>query len=335
MLCTYVRMIFPPDGVEVKMDGAGLYTLLSSRLQDSAPHRLPSSARLQDSGLHRLPSSSRLDPSLLKQAERITGPERCDSTSSVESRSSRASAKHGRRSKTYPRKRSAMEGEGAGSGEEEEEEGGGGTTNSLSISVDWGALPSSISISHSNTPTATSSSERGFSFPPTEEVESERRDEEDSPTLVSLPLVYSARADTEENSNSSFSEVCQGTNSLKPGSEFHRQKSSASDSGGFNPVISEGQKPTPSENESNSPKLTVTSSGVTPHKPACSDSSNNGNGRSHPQKSMTSGSLTVESSGVSSCLLKVKTQSLTVETKPVTMMANEVTPIIVWIVQCW
>ena len=91
--------------------------------------------------------------------------------------------------------------------EEEEEE----RADSLSISVDWGALPSNLSISNgslSSTPTVPSAGTGGaggggggsFSFAPVTPagggMEGEEEGKEPSPTLVSLPLMYSARADT-------------------------------------------------------------------------------------------------------------------------------------------
>lgn len=156
-----------------------------------------------------------------QQALTRLAPERCDSTSSVDSHSStsrreggeKGSSKHARKpQQVFSSARKVTEGE-----DEEEEDGGerkDGKTDSLSISVDWGALPSSMSISNgsrSNTPTTAPTG--GFTFT-SEAAEGEGK--EASPTLVSLPLLYSARADTAENPTTAYSGGTSGSNPQKP-----------------------------------------------------------------------------------------------------------------------
>lgn len=128
--------------------------------------------------------------------------ERSDSTSSIDSHGSisrkdageRVVSKHGRKPQhVYPSGRKTTGGGGEEEEEDEEEEDGRPKrAKSLSISVDWGALPSHMSLSGGNTPTAAPAG--GFSFA-SETVEGKGKGKAVSPTLVSLPLVFSARAD--------------------------------------------------------------------------------------------------------------------------------------------
>lgn len=143
--------------------------------------------------------------------------ERSDSTSSVDSHGSvsKKEGKHSRKPQqvyTFSKKREEAEGGvftfGQKTMEEEEadgEERGEGSgkeehADSLSISVDWGALPSGMSISSggsslSNTPT-TAPAGGGFTFPAKGKGEGKGKGKgkATSPTLVSLPLLYSAHA---------------------------------------------------------------------------------------------------------------------------------------------
>jgi hypothetical protein len=138
-------------------------------------------------------------------SSKLTPTERSDSTSSVDSHATRkegvgekGGVKHARKAqpvfvfgqKTTTEKEEGKKGLERGSGKSER-------ADSLSISVDWGALPSGRN-SLSNTPTTAPAG--GFTFP-AKEVEAEGKDV--SPTLVSLPLHFSARAsDTGESSSS-------------------------------------------------------------------------------------------------------------------------------------
>ena len=124
--------------------------------------------------------------------------ERSNSTSSVDSHGSaskkeeRGAGKHGRKPQqvfTFGRKESEGGEKGEGKGER---------ADSLHISVDWGALPSTGKSSGSLSNTPTTAPTGGFTFPA---KEAEAEGKEASPTLVSLPLLYSARA-TESSSDS-------------------------------------------------------------------------------------------------------------------------------------
>lgn len=137
-------------------------------------------------------------------SSRVGPVERSDSTSSVDSHSSASKKEAGKHSRkpqqvfTFGRKESSE-------GGEKGEGGKGERADSLNISVDWGALPSaskSLSNSGSLSNTPTTAPTGGFTFPA---KEAEAEGKEASPTLVSLPLLYSARAaDSTESTSSAF-----------------------------------------------------------------------------------------------------------------------------------
>lgn len=131
--------------------------------------------------------------------------ERSDSTSSVDSHSSvsrrdageRVVGKHGRKPQqvysSSGRKLTGGEEDEEGEEEDEEEEevkSKPKRANSLSVS---GALPSNMSISGGSTPTTAPAG--GFNFASKTAAESKGKGKAATPTLVSLPLLYSARAD--------------------------------------------------------------------------------------------------------------------------------------------
>ena len=160
---------FCADEARRRSDGSGQYTPLSR--QESSDSHHGTFGRLSTAAMGRVGAAV----------------ERRDSVSSIESRSSvseRSGSKHSRKSQQVH--------SGRKSGEESR-----GRSDSLSISVDWGALPCTVSLSngggglpHVDTPSGHAHTGDDVGVSGQEAAPS---------TLVSLPLLYSARADSAEN----------------------------------------------------------------------------------------------------------------------------------------
>lgn len=144
-------------------------------------------------------SRRRGEGSVEPQQPKRLAPERCDSTSSLESRSSasgregsgreRVTTKHSRKQQQQIKKLVLEEERG------EVREGRGVADSSLSISVDWGALPSNVGISNGEYSHALSSAPSFHSGNTGKEWAEEEEEEMTPSTLVSFPLLYSARMD--------------------------------------------------------------------------------------------------------------------------------------------
>ena len=121
--------------------------------------------------------------------------ERCDSTSSMESRSSILSGKDSTEKTTHTKQGRKPQHVFSSRkiSEKELQDEGNDKTDSLSISVDWGSLPNSnLNISKGTFPSS--------SAPPPHVVASgEKEDTTSTSTIISFPLVYSGCADSAEN----------------------------------------------------------------------------------------------------------------------------------------
>ena len=219
------------DEFRRRSDGSGQYTPLSR--QDSDSHYSSHGRLLSSAAVSRVGVAT----------------ERRDSASSMESRSSvseRSGSKHSRKpQQVYSSKKLGEESRGG--------------ADSLSISVDWGALPSTMTLSNGG----------GGGFPHSaghahaEEdgtVGGDGGDEATPSTLVSLPLMYSAHADSAEN-------VSQGqtySSSNPPSADSAPQKPAGSLPGEFpgTPANSQRLKTHPIPLETLKPVLAPTGGGA-------------------------------------------------------------------------
>ncbi len=211
------------DEFRRRSDGSGQYTPLSRQDSSDSHHH----GRLSAAAVGRLGVAI----------------ERRDSTSSMESRSSvseRSGSKHSRKpQQVFSSKKLGEESRGVGG-------------DSLSISVDWGALPSNMTLSNGG---------GGFSHvttPPVEDV-TMGGDETTPSTVVSLPLLYSARADSGEN----VPQVPPYSSSNQQSADLAPQKPASSSPGEFpgNPAGSQRVKTHLVPLETLKPVLTATGGG--------------------------------------------------------------------------